>query len=40
MLLDYHLILKVKAAMDQFIEGLEHLGVFTEVRKNPVMFNL
>jgi hypothetical protein len=34
-LLDYHLILKVKACMDQFCEGLETLGVGSIVRKNP-----
>eukprot|EP00731_Ephydatia_muelleri_P019420 Em0012g245a len=34
-LIDYHLILKVKACMDQFCEGLETLGVGSIVRKNP-----
>ena len=37
-LLDYHLMLKVKAAMDQFIEGLENPGTLKEIRKSPSLF--
>ena len=29
---------KVKAAMDQFLEGLDTLGVLSEVRKQPTLF--
>ena len=35
-----HLILKVKACMDQFCEGLETLGVGSIVRKNPSVLRL
>jgi hypothetical protein len=37
-LLDYHLLLKVKGPMDQFIEGLKNLGVYGAVSKNPETF--
>ena len=37
-LLDYHLMGKVKAEMDQFIEGLSTLGFLDAVRKNPQVF--
>eukprot|EP00731_Ephydatia_muelleri_P032653 Em0024g197a len=31
-ILDFHLMLKVKASMDQFLEGLQTLGVLSEVK--------
>ena len=34
-LLDYHCLLKVKAEMDQFINGLADVGVLEYVRKHP-----
>jgi hypothetical protein len=34
-LLDYHCMIKVKAAMDQFIHGLKTLGVHNAVSLNP-----
>ena len=34
-LVDHHCMLKVKAYIDQFIEGLEVLGIMTVVRKYP-----
>ena len=37
-LLDYHLMGKVKAEMDQFMEGLETLGFFDAVKRNPKLF--
>ena len=37
-LLDYHLMIKMKAEMDQYIEGLEQLGVLVAVRNNPDLF--
>ncbi len=36
-LLDYHCMLKAKAAMDQFCEGLEELGVLRMVRSFPAV---
>lgn len=37
-LLDYHLMIKAKAAMDQFLDGLKTLGVLEAVRDNPKVF--
>ena len=34
-LISYHCMTKVKAAMDQFVEGLESLGVLECIRSNP-----
>ena len=34
-LLDYHCMVKVKAQMDQFAEGLEELGVLMLIRRYP-----
>ena len=34
-LLDYHCMLKVKASMDQFIEGLKELHVLDLIKKYP-----
>ena len=37
-LLDYHCLLKVKAKMDQFAEGLKSLGVLEMVKCHPDLF--
>lgn len=37
-LLDYHLMGKVKAEMDQFIDGLSTLGLLDVIRANPEKF--
>ena len=34
-LVDYHCLLKVKAAMDQFCDGLQQMGVLQLVRTHP-----
>ena len=34
-LVNYHCMTKVKAAMDQYVEGLQSLDVLDEVRKDP-----
>ena len=34
-LIDHHCMLKVKGYMDQFIEGLDALGVMSVIRKYP-----
>lgn len=34
-LIDYHCILKVKAEMDQFLEGLESLGIIDAIKSQP-----
>lgn len=34
-LLDYHCLLKVKAEMDQFVDGLADVGVLEHIRKYP-----
>ena len=34
-LLDYHIMLKVKGAMDQYMAGLEALGLLERIRENP-----
>lgn len=34
-LLDYHLIIKVKCCLDQFVDGLEVLNIHTELKRNP-----
>ncbi len=34
-LVDYHCMLKVKAAMDQFAEGLQELGVLQLIKQYP-----
>ena len=31
----YHLIIKVKSSMDQFVDGLEDVGLLQLIRKNP-----
>ena len=36
-LVDYHCMLKVKAAMDQFAEGLEELHVLEVMRKHSIL---
>ena len=38
-LLDYHCMLKVKAEMDQFAEGLKTLGVLDMVKNYPDLFS-
>ncbi len=35
-LINYHCMTKVKAAMDQYIDGLESLDVLESVRREPV----
>ena len=35
--MDYHCMLKVKAAMDQFAEGLEELHVLEVMRKHSIL---
>ena len=37
-LLDYHLMGKVKAEMDQLIEGLNTSGFLDALKRNPVLF--
>ena len=37
-LIDYHCMIKVKAVMDQFIEGLSVLGVLDAIKENPLWF--
>jgi hypothetical protein len=37
-LLDYHLLVKVKASLDQFIEGLCTLNFFDELKANPLIW--
>jgi len=37
-LIDYHCMLKVKAALDQFCEGLKCVGVMEIMVKHPNMF--
>ena len=37
-LVDYHCMLKVKAVMDQFCEGLQEVGVLQLVRVHPNIF--
>ena len=37
-IIDYHLMFKVKAAMDQFMEGMEVLETLNDIRKNPSSF--
>ena len=39
-LTDYHLMLKVKAAMDQFIDGLGAMGILEPIRANPEGFSV
>lgn len=34
-LIDYHCLLKVKAEMDQFADGLASLGILDAVKKQP-----
>lgn len=34
-LIDYHCILKVKAEMDQFLEGLTSLGILDAIKSQP-----
>ena len=36
-LLDYHCMLKVKAAMDQYAEGLQQLKVLDLIKKFPLL---
>ena len=38
-LLDYHCLLKVKAEMDQFAEGLKSLGVLDMLKRHPDLFS-
>ena len=37
-LLDYHLMVKVKASADQFIEGLEIVGFLIDLRNDPLLW--
>lgn len=37
-LLEYHLFVKVKAEIDQFVEGLTTLGFLGYLRKNPSLW--
>ena len=37
-LVEYHLMAKVKAEMDQFKEGLNVLGFLDTVKRNPVIW--
>ena len=37
-LLDYHLMIKVKAEMDQFKEGLHTLGFYEDFKSNPFLW--
>ena len=37
-LLDYHLMIKVKMLMDQFAEGLNQLKVLDAMRAHPTLF--
>ena len=37
-LLEYHLFVKVKAEIDQFVEGLMTLGFLGHLRKNPSLW--
>ena len=37
-LLDFHLMIKVKAQMDQFKEGLHTLGFYEVLKSNPSMW--
>ena len=37
-LVDYHCVLKVKAAMDQFCEGLKEVGVLQLMKMHPSIF--
>jgi hypothetical protein len=34
-LIDYHCFIKVKAEMDQFMEGLDQLGILSVIRSSP-----
>lgn len=34
-LVDYHMMLKVKCAMDQYMSGLEALGLLGRIQDNP-----
>ena len=38
-LLDYHLMIKVKAEMDQFKEGLQTLGFLEVVQSDPLLWD-
>lgn len=33
--LDYHCLVKVKASMDEYMEGLDELGVLEIIKKHP-----
>ena len=37
-LADYHLMAKVKGAMDQFIDGLNSFGLLVVIKQNPVLW--
>ena len=37
-LLNYHLLFKVKAEMDHFVQGLETTGIITALRNSPHIF--
>jgi len=37
-LIDYYCLLKVKAEMDQFAEGLQDLGLLDMMRRQPALF--
>ena len=37
-LIDYHCMMKVKAAMDQYRVGLNELGVLSMIQKNPAIW--
>jgi len=35
LLIDYFCMMKVKAAIDQYVEGLQDLGILTCIQQNP-----
>ena len=37
-MLDYHLIAKLKCAMDQFMEGLNEYQLLDNIRQNPTLW--
>ena len=40
MLLNYHCMVKVKAAMDQFLDGLQYLGLLDSIREDPATWRI
>ena len=37
-MIDYHLMLKVKSMMDQFMEGLNEMGVLQKIQEQPLLW--